>query len=156
MRRTLSMLLCVGASRELCRRVSPWCIVLLLALPVFALPAYAQQIHFRDVTSQAGLRFTHNNAAFGKKWLPETMGPGVAFIDYDNDGYPDILLVNGQDWPGHAKSASTMHLYHNNQNGTFTDVTNKAGLAVLMFGMGIAVGDYDNDGFDDLFVTAVG
>jgi enediyne biosynthesis protein E4 len=117
---------------------------------------HAQAIQFRDVTAQAGIHFTHNNAAFGKKWLPETMGPGVAFIDYDNDGYPDILLVNGQDWPGHAKSASTMHLYHNNQNGTFTDVTNKAGLAVLMFGMGIAVGDYDNDGFDDLFVTAVG
>ena len=61
--------------------------------------------HFRDITAQAGIHFTHNNGAFGKKWLPETMGPGCAFIDYDNDGYPDILLVNGQDWPGHAKAA---------------------------------------------------
>ena len=56
---------------------------------------HAQQIHFRDITKQAGIHFTHNDGAFGKKWLPETMGPGCAFIDYDNDGYPDILLVNG-------------------------------------------------------------
>ena len=58
------------------------------------------QIKFRDITAQAGIHFTHNNGAFGKKWLPETMGPGCAFIDYDNDGYPDILLVNGDDLPG--------------------------------------------------------
>jgi enediyne biosynthesis protein E4 len=116
----------------------------------------SQPIQFRDVTAQAGIHFTHNNAAFGKKWLPETMGPGVAFIDYDSDGYPDILLVNGEDWPGHANTPSTMHLYHNNHDGTFTDVTRKAGLAISMFGMGVAVGDYDNDGFDDLFITAVG
>ena len=94
--------------------------------------------------------------AFGKKYLPETMGPGVAFIDYDNDGWPDIFLVNGTDWPGHAQKHSTPKLYHNNHDGTFTDVTHKAGLDVEMFGMGVAVGDYDNDGFDDLFVTAIG
>jgi enediyne biosynthesis protein E4 len=113
-------------------------------------------ITFKDITASAGIRFTHNNAAFGKKYLPETMGPGVAFIDYDNDGWPDIFLVNGMDWPGHGTKHTTPKLYHNNHDGTFTDVTRKAGLDVEMFGMGVAVGDYDNDGFDDLFVTAYG
>ena len=111
---------------------------------------------FRDVTAAAGIKFVHNNAAFGKKYLPETLGPGVAFIDYDNDGWPDIFLVNGTDWPGHATKHTTPKLYHNNHDGTFTDVTHKAGLDVEMFGLGVAVGDYDNDGYDDLFVTAYG
>jgi hypothetical protein len=88
--------------------------------------------------------------------LPETVGPGVAFIDYDNDGWPDIFLVNGVDWPGHVQKHSTPKLYHNNHDGTFTDVTHKAGLDVEMYGIGVAVGDYDNDGYDDLFVTAYG
>jgi len=68
-------------------------------------------IQFRDVTQQAGIRFVHNNGAFGKKLLPETMGPGVAVIDYDNDGWPDIFLVNGMDWPGHVQKHSTPKLY---------------------------------------------
>ena len=113
-------------------------------------------IQFRDVTQRAGIRFLHNNGAFGKKFLPETMGPGVAFIDYDNDGWPDTFLLNGMDWPGHTQKHSTPKLYHNNHDGTFTDVTHKAGLDVELFGMGVAVGDYDNDGYDDLFVTAYG
>jgi enediyne biosynthesis protein E4 len=134
------------------------CVSVSLCLMIF-LPgsARAQQPRFRDVTGQAGIHFTHNNGAFGKKWLPETMGPGCAFIDYDNDGYPDILLVNGEDFPGHTHAgATTPKLYHNNGNGTFTDVTRKAGLAIPMFGLGAAIGDYDNDGFDDIFITALG
>ena len=132
-------------------------LLLLAAVPLAAPVDSAAQQAFRDVTTQAGIHFSHNNGAFGKKWLPETMGPGCAFIDYDNDGYPDILLVNGEDWPGHPHAgATTPKLYHNNRNGTFTDVTRQAGLAVPMFGLGAAIGDYDNDGFDDIFITALG
>jgi hypothetical protein len=113
-------------------------------------------IYFADITQKAGIHFTHNNGAFGKKFLPETLGPGVAFIDYDNDGWQDIFIANGTGWPGHPGHVSTPVLYHNNHDGTFTDVTKKAGLAISMYGMGVAVGDYDNDGYDDLFVTAYG
>ena len=138
-------------------------VLLTLSVAVFSLsydvtsstPA-ASAVTFREVTEQAGIRFVHNNGAFGKKFLPETMGPGVAFIDYDNDGWPDIFLVNGMDWPGHVRRRTTPTLYHNNHDGTFTDVTHKAGLDLEIYGMGVAVGDYDNDGYDDLFVTALG
>lgn len=118
--------------------------------------AAPQRIRFTDITQKAGIHFTHNNGAFGKKFLPETLGPGVAFIDYDNDGWQDIFIANGTAWPGHPGHVSTPVLYHNNHDGTFTDVTKKAGLAIPMYGMGVAVGDYDNDGYDDLFVTAYG
>src|SRR6516162_5486608 len=115
----------------------------------------AAQVTFKDITKQAGINFVHNNGAVGKKWLPETMGVGCAFIDYDNDGYPDILLVNGKDWTSPGKP-STMKLYHNNRNATFTDVTAKAGLTISLYGMGVAIADYDNDGFDDIYVSALG
>jgi hypothetical protein len=145
-RSLLAFLLCVSAAILLLQKAEH---------SVLAAPD-APSVTFRDVTRQAGIRFVHNNGAFGKKYLPETMGPGVAFIDYDNDGWPDIFLANGMDWPGHVQKHSTPKLYHNNHDGTFTDVTHKAGLDVEMFGLGVAVGDYDNDGYDDLFVTAYG
>src|SRR6185312_2946190 len=107
-------------------------------------------------TAASGLQFRHNNCGYGGKLLPETMGSGCAFIDYDAYGWPDILLVNGMDWPGHKRQRSTPKLYRNNRNGTFTDVTRAAGLDVEMYGMGVAVGDYNNDGFPDILVTGVG
>ena len=109
-----------------------------------------------DVTRPAGIAFRHNNGAYGGKLLPETLGSGCAFLDYDADGWQDILLVNGRDWPGHQRQRSTLALYRNNRNGTFTDVTRAAGLDVEMYGMGVAVGDFNNDGFPDLFITCVG
>ena len=109
-----------------------------------------------NFTRQAGIDFRHNNGAYGGKLLPETLGPGCAFLDYDRDGWLDVLLVNGMDWPGHRKQRSTLKLYRNNRNGTFSDVTKAAGLDVEMYGMGVAVGDYNNDGFPDLLVTCVG
>jgi enediyne biosynthesis protein E4 len=111
---------------------------------------------FADVTGPAGIRFEHNSGAFGGKFLPETLGSGCAFLDYDRDGWPDILLINGADWPGHKKSRTTLRLYHNNGNGTFTDVTARAGLDLELYGMGVAVGDYNNDGFPDILITCVG
>jgi enediyne biosynthesis protein E4 len=111
---------------------------------------------FSDITSQAGIQFQHNSGAFGGKFLPETLGSGCAFLDYDHDGWQDILLINGSDWPGHKKSRSTLKLYRNNRNGTFTDVTSHAGLEIELYGMGVAIGDYDNDGFPDILITCVG
>jgi hypothetical protein len=118
----------------------------------------AAELGFRltDITGSAGIDFRHNSGAFGSKRLPETMGPGCAFLDYDGDGWLDILFVNGMDWPDHKRQRSTLRLYRNNRNGTFTDVTRSAGLAVEMYGMGVAVADYDNDGFPDVLITAVG
>ncbi|HYW65651.1 MAG TPA: CRTAC1 family protein [Candidatus Dormibacteraeota bacterium] len=122
----------------------------------YALPAASAGFRFVDVTGNAGLRFQHNSGAYGGKLLPETLGSGCAFLDYDADGWQDILLVNSMDWPGHKRQRTTMKLYRNNRNGTFTDVTQAAGLDVEMYGMGVAVGDYNNDGFPDIFVSCVG
>jgi enediyne biosynthesis protein E4 len=113
-------------------------------------------IRFVDVTQAAGIRFRHNSGAYGKKYLPETMGSGVCVIDYDGDGWQDILFVNSMDWPEHKTSVSTPALYHNNHDGTFTDVTRTSGFAKEMYGLGCAVGDFDNDGRDDIYITALG
>jgi hypothetical protein len=126
-------------------------------------------VRFVDVTERAGIRFRHTNGAFGKKWLPETMGSGCAFIDFDNDGWLDILFVNGKKLQMRDEGLgmrdkdssliphlSSLILYRNNRNGTFTDATRDVGLNIDLYGMGVAVGDDDNDGFDDVFVTGLG
>ncbi len=111
-------------------------------------------LKFTDVTAQAGIRFTHNSGRAGKKYLPETLGSGCAFFDADGDGWPDILLINSKDWtPRGRKSLSA--LYRNNHNGTFTNITAGSGLDVEMYGMGVAIADYDNDGRDDVYITAL-
>ena len=120
-----------------------------------ATPA-APAFRFADVTAPSGIQFQHNSGAYGGKLLPETLGSGCAFLDYDADGWQDILLINGMDWPGHKRQRSTLRLYKNNRNGTFTDVTKSAGLDVELYGMGVAVGDYNNDGFPDILITCVG
>jgi enediyne biosynthesis protein E4 len=129
---------------------------LLRALSGAAEPLASPGFRFVDVTASSGIRFQHNSGSFGGKFLPETLGSGCAFLDYDRDGWPDIILINGMDWPGHKQRRSTLRLYRNNRNGTFTDVTSRAGLDVEMYGMGVAAGDYDNDGFPDILVTCVG
>ena len=111
---------------------------------------------FTEITQSAGIDFVHNNGAFGKKYLPETMGSGCAFFDYNSDGWQDILLVNGKDWEGHpTKKRQTLALYENKGDGTFADVTEAAGLDIPLYGMGIAVADYDNDGDDDIYLSCL-
>ena len=113
-------------------------------------------IHFRDVTAQARLHFVHSGGE-RNSLLPEDMGSGLAWGDYDNDGFPDLYVVNQPQRFGSAnKDGLGNRLFHNNGNGTFTDVTEHAGLELHHFGMGAYWGDYDNDGLLDLFVTGVG
>jgi hypothetical protein len=111
-------------------------------------------VHFSDFTKQSGIHFVHNSGRAGKKLLPEALGAGVAIFDADGDGWPDLLFVNGKDWSPRGKR-SLPALYHNNHNGTFTDVTAGSGVDVEMYGMGVAVADFDNDGREDVYVTAL-
>jgi enediyne biosynthesis protein E4 len=114
----------------------------------------SNKVHFTDVTASAGIKFMHNTGKTGKKYLPETMGSGVAFLDADGDGWPDFLLINSKDWTPRGRK-SIPALYHNNRNGTFTDLTAGSGLDVEMYGMGVAIADYDNDGREDVYITAL-
>src|SRR5437870_5517017 len=119
--------------------------------------AQAQPLFEEVPASASGITWTHNNAMSKEHYLPEALGPGCAFLDYDNDGWMDIYLVNSGPCdffqpPRPLRNA----LYKNNRDGTFTDVTEKAGVAGGTFGMGVAVGDFDNDGWPDLFVTSYG
>ena len=119
----------------------------------------APAVPFTDVTREAGVGFLHVNGARGERLLPETMGSGAAFLDYDRDGDADLLLVGSEPWPDDpaaSTSPPSLSLYRNDGQGRFADVTAPAGLAVRLYGMGVAVADYDGDGWVDLFVTAVG
>ncbi len=111
---------------------------------------------FTDVTAASGVKFHHENGAFGKKYLPETMGSGVAVFDADGDGWPDLFFVNSSTWPGQPAKPASAALYHNNHNGTFTDATVAAGLKTSFYGLGAAAADFDNDGKIDLYVTGLG
>lgn len=116
-------------------------------------------VHFTDITEEAGIHFAHTNGACGQKLLPETMGGGCAFLDYDNDGDQDLLLVNSCHWPDQPQASDAPEqttLYQNDGTGRFMDVSEGSGLNLQCFGMGAAVGDYDNDGWIDVFITAVG
>ncbi len=129
-------------------------------LPSFAPDVAAPVVHFTDVTEESGVKFIHTDGGLGANQLsPTTLGSGVAIIDYDGDGAPDLFFVNGVTWswldPDDTHH-STCALYHNDGHGHFTDVTKAAGVALHFSGMGVAVGDYDNDGRPDLFVTGVG
>lgn len=135
--------------------------------PVSAAPLGPPSLRLTDVTETAGVRFRHHNGAFGRKWFPEINGSGAAIFDYNGDGFPDLFLINSRDWtaverkaagaPPPGKSVATpSRLYRNRGDGTFEDVTRGSGLELPMYGMGCAVGDYDNDGDPDLYVTGVG
>ena len=138
-------------------------------------------VQFVDITARAGIRFKHNNGAFGLKLFPENMGSGCGFVDFDSDGWPDIVLINSRDWTPEevrkylqgsgaahrkqynfvapaapARGGGTCALFRNNRDGTFSDVTRGSGLDIEMYGLGLAIGDYDNDGQSDLYITGYG
>jgi hypothetical protein len=118
-------------------------------------------VKFTNVTESAGIRFTHTNGAYGEKLLPETMGGGCAWFDFDGDDDQDLLLVNSSRWPWHTpdgqeSAPAKLALYENDGRGNFRDITAGSGLDITLYGMGVAVGDYDNDGRVDVFISAVG
>ena len=132
--------------------------ILTLTFAVIAIAARATgpPVVFTDATQQAGVRFVHNSGAFGRKYLPETIGSGVVWLDADGDGWQDLLFVNSKNWPGHPGARSALALYRNAHAGTFLDITRGSGLDVELYGIGAAAADYDNDGRIDVYVTALG
>jgi enediyne biosynthesis protein E4 len=159
MKRLLALGLCLApalACREKARPVP--------AKIVPVVEAKVPSVRFQEITRECGIDFVQINGAAGKKWMPETMGGGVAIFDYDNDGKNDILFVGSSYWPGDPRAASqrsSLALYHNEGNGPdgiprFRNATAKAGLEKVLYGMGVAVGDFDNDGWPDLYITGLG
>ncbi len=124
-------------------------LVAVLAITSLRAAAPASPVTFADATTPSGITFVHNNGAAGQKYLPETMGAGGAFVDVNNDGNLDIVVINGRDWKAPGRRTLPA-LYRNNGNGTFTDVVKGSGFDVSLYGMGVAAADYDNDGRDDL------
>ena len=116
----------------------------------------APGVRFTDATAAAGIRFVHESGRAGKKWLPETLGSGVAVLDADGDGWPDLYFANGRKWTkGKGGKPSLPALYLNRKDGTFRDATRGSGLDVELYALGVSAGDYDNDGRIDLYVTAL-
>ena len=163
MKRILTRLLVLASAVSViaaCRQKSPPAAAKIA--PV--VEAKAPDVRFAEVTKACGIDWTHINGAGGKKWMPETMGGGVAIFDYDGDGRNDILLVSSSYWPGDPRASSqksSLALYHNEGNGPdgiprFRDTTAAAGLQEVLYGMGVAVGDFDNDGWPDIYVTGLG
>lgn len=132
-----------------------WQVLLLL---LFCFPSWPEPNVplFVDITREAGIDFSHHSGRFGKKFLPETMGSGCAFFDYNNDNWVDVFLVNSKDWPNQRSKSQLCRLYRNNRDGTFTDASRETGLELELYGMGVAVGDYDNDGWNDIYVSGLG
>ena len=159
-RRTAALLVGLAALAPAACRRAPKTDAAPPATPT-AVPAVA--LRFAERAAEMGVRFTHVTGAAGRKWMPETMGGGVAVLDYDGDGRPDLLFVSGAYWPGDERGklqTSSLALYHNEGNDAqgrprFRDATREAGLQRVFYGMGVSVGDYDGDGRDDVYVTAL-
>ncbi|MFY9976174.1 MAG: CRTAC1 family protein [Chromatiaceae bacterium] len=120
-------------------------------------PDQPPAVVFADITESAGIDFVHVNGAYGERLMPETIGSGAAFLDYDRDGDQDLLLISSTYWEGRQgdRPTPTQALYANDGQGRFSDVTEAAGLALTFYSMGVAVGDYDGDGWDDLYLTSL-